>query len=132
MRKRLALLFAVLLAHMLFGGYSPAGAAVNDQYCTSSEMCLYENINYSPVHVHQWTGDDLDYNNNVWYGSNDHLDNEASSVENLGVYCGVTLYQNVGATGASSWFGTYSHVRSSDLRFETIGDNRASAHKWCV
>ncbi|WP_017599420.1 peptidase inhibitor family I36 protein [Nocardiopsis lucentensis] len=117
-------------------GIAPAASAAVDGSCGGGEFCLYENTDYNKgntPNVYQWTGSDRDYNNNRWYNAadreftNDVLDNEASSVWNR-TGCDVTLYQHVGYGGANTTFDP----GDSDgyLANNSVGDNRASAHKF--
>ena len=112
--RRVVIAVAVGAAVSVTASARPSAASTPDRVCEISpvnEFCLWQDANYNAGHggqyggnQYQWTIDDGDYRNNKWVGTNDVLDNEASSAQNGSYVCGVRLYQNVGATGLSYWF----------------------------
>lgn len=113
----------------------PASADAHGR-CTAGYVCLFENRDYNQGSGDHWSNrvnNDGDFRNNNWKNaggkdSGDGMDNETSSIRNRLGRC-VTLYQNVGYTGAYSEFHSGSSYDDGHLTNNDIGDNRASAIK---
>ncbi|RJL23287.1 peptidase inhibitor family I36 protein [Bailinhaonella thermotolerans] len=117
---------ACVLAAELPASACPGGG------CSSGRFCLYENNDYNQGNTDHWldfVNDDFDLRNNYWSGSNDSIDNEASSMRNRRG-CSVRLWQHVGGTGAQSTWA--NGANDGFLANNAIGDNRASAVDVCV
>lgn len=105
--------------------------------CAAGRACLYENNDFNRGNTDHWrdfTASNWDFNRVLWRDSNgsetnDHMDNETSSIRNRRG-CTVRLWQNVGGTGASTSFR--DNVADGFLANNSIGDNRASAIQMCV
>ena len=117
---------------------SAAPAFADSGSCDSGEVCLYENNEYNKGnsnHVRQWAGNASTYSGQNWYNATtkawtgDGLNDEASSVKNLGNSCSVRLFQHDNGGGAGSTFarGAADPLLSNN----NVGDNRATSHYWC-
>ncbi|GLW13068.1 hypothetical protein Misp01_81960 [Microtetraspora sp. NBRC 13810] len=54
--------------------------------CEDGEFCLCQDENPTArTSVIEWTGPDTDYQDNMWFGTTDGIDNEAGEVWNLAV-----------------------------------------------
>ncbi|TDU87937.1 hypothetical protein EV138_1474 [Kribbella voronezhensis] len=99
--------------------------------CGTERVCLYENNYFNDQNTDHWrdfNSSDADLRNNYWKDrngsdSNDHMDNETSSIKVNG--CSVTVYQDVNYGGAQNWWGP-GQV-DGKLADNAIGDNRISA-----
>jgi Peptidase inhibitor family I36 len=118
------------------GAAAPAYAGPHSS-CARGRVCLYENNDFNRGNTDHWrdfVSDHYDFRKLVWLDSNgsatnDHMDNETSSIKNRRG-CRVRLWQNVGGTGASTTFN--DNVDDGFLANNSIGDNRASAIDVCV
>jgi len=133
MRVRNVMVVAVLA--MGVGGIAATPAfASSGGNCSNGYFCLYENNDFNDGNTDHWrdfTANTSDFNKVLWRNANgsesdDHMDNEASSMQNKRG-CKVQLFQNVGYTGASNtWVnGDVDGI----FKGNAIGDNRASSVK---
>ncbi|MEU6411277.1 peptidase inhibitor family I36 protein [Microbispora sp. NPDC046933] len=103
-------------------GHSRLAASEASGEAAGGKLWLYEHDGFKGGFA-GFTGTDRDLTDNYWYGTSRRVDNGASSVKNQTRY-GVTLYQNVGCTGAHSYERPNSEDK--DLSNNDIRDNRTS------
>jgi hypothetical protein len=123
MMRRITLVAAVTFA----ADPALAGAAVAEDMndCPRGRFCIWEDANFSGD-MKAWSGSDRDYANNVWPGTTDGLDNEASSLWNRHA-CSVGVYDRAGASGE---FEVHlSGASDGNLGNNDVGADEISAHQ---
>jgi hypothetical protein len=105
-------------------GTASAASAADGNVCEGGEFCLWEDYGKGGSE-RQFTGDIADYRNWNWYRTPDGMDNEASSAWNR-AGCQVTLWQDVGQSGARALFNPNGY--EANLNHRDLDDNSASSH----